>query len=108
MDDPARGCPYKALTQALNKCDFELLGNPERALDPGHGIQLTEQLLTPRIIPREGENDHPQYGARSEPEDKQRDGQRRPGEHVEDQVAHPTRPWKSWGATSGLNLASWR
>src|SRR5215469_16653945 len=51
----------KTPAQALGEGYLQLLGDPERALDPRHRIQLAEQFPAAGVIPREGKNDQPQH-----------------------------------------------
>jgi hypothetical protein len=38
-----------AVTEALEQRDFQLLGDPQGALDTRHGVQLGDQLFAARV-----------------------------------------------------------
>jgi hypothetical protein len=52
--------------QALEKRSLQLLGHPERPLDPWVGVQLANQLPAAGMITRVQEDDQPQQGTRRE------------------------------------------
>jgi len=74
--------------EALEQRYLELLGNPERSLDAGHGIQFRNQLAPTRIVARIGTNDQPQTKSGGEPEHGDDQQQARPGRDSLQQCSH--------------------
>jgi hypothetical protein len=56
-----------ASAQALEKRSLQLLGHPERPLDPWVGVQLAYQFPAAGMITGVQEDDQPQQGTRREP-----------------------------------------
>jgi hypothetical protein len=94
--------------QALEEGNLQLLTDPERPFDPGHGVQLTKQLLTAWIISAKSENDQPHYRTGRKSKHQQGDSEHRPGDNMQEHGNHQACPLAVRGDMSGPNLASCR
>ena len=57
MDHPARRRPSEAAKQTLEQSDLQGFEHPNRPLSARNYVQLSQQLLTSRVISWEREND---------------------------------------------------
>jgi hypothetical protein len=71
--DTAGPDPQKALPDALEQGDLQLLEDPEGPLPPRDCMEFGEQLISARVVAVEREDDQPEHGAGGEAEDQQGD-----------------------------------